>query len=167
LIVIVVTPLYLPDGRLPSPRWRRVVWLAAACALTAVFSDAVVASVDVLIRLSGEGTTYNPAIGLAGLIVSLWATLALPGAVIVPTAALVGRFRNTSGLERQQLKWIVFGFGVIVASLLVSFVLRGRLGDDAFFVLAIAICLLPLAIAFAVLRYGLYEIDSLISGTIL
>jgi hypothetical protein len=78
---------------------------------------------------------------------------------------MIVRFRRSTGLERQQLKW--FTYAAIVE--LVYVVSSGFLTVPTALGLLWAILLaplLPIAIGIAILRYRLYEIDRIISRTL-
>ena len=86
----------------------------------------------------------------------------------IPLAALcvVLRFRSSRGTERQQLRWVAAGaVGAAVGPLLLMPLnLSGLLPGDFF---AVPMLLpLPLAIAVAVLRYRLWDLDRLVSRTV-
>ncbi len=97
----------------------------------------------------------------AGLLV------ALVGAV----ASLVVRFRRSRGVERLQLKWFTLG-AVLAATGLFAGAALG-IGVDPEFanfigtsVAAFGAIVLPLSVGAAILRYRLYDIDSIISRTL-
>ncbi len=80
--------------------------------------------------------------------------------------------RVSDGAQRQQTKWVVLGMGAVGAGygvftaldlLLPSGLLVSLLSNTAFFALLL---LIPISIAVAVLRYRLYEIDTLINRTL-
>jgi hypothetical protein len=83
------------------------------------------------------------------------------------------RYRRVSSpIQRQQTKWVVFGFvmalgGASVVALLDLVVPQGVLaslvGTTSFYLFTL---LIPLSIAVAVLRYHLYGIDTLINRTL-
>jgi hypothetical protein len=87
----------------------------------------------------------------------------------VPAAALcaVLRFRGSQGIERQQLRWVAFGAAASVVGPLAAIALAvlGVLPSaDAFsYPLLLSV---PLAIAVAVLRYRLWDLDRIISRTV-
>ena len=96
-----------------------------------------------------------------------WAGFALTFATI-PAAALsvVLRFRASRGVERQQLRWVAAGATVAVAGplLLVPLDALGLAPSDSFsWPLLLSV---PLAIAVAVLRYRLWDLDRLVSRTV-
>ena len=80
-------------------------------------------------------------------------------------AGLASRFRRSLGVERLQLKWFTYGAVIDVVILVVWIlgVLDPVVGALSALVFAPA---LPLAIAIAILRYRLYDIDRIISRTL-
>jgi hypothetical protein len=92
--------------------------------------------------------------------------------------AQVYRFRRVSTpVERQQTKWVVFGFVSAIVVLLVfgivpslffpEILLPGSLSDFIFdFVAFLALVLLPLTFGISILRYRLWDIDLLIRRTL-
>jgi hypothetical protein len=167
-LLAIATPLLFPTGRLPSARWRPV---AAVAALVTVALELLFAFRPT-IRLQVQDRTYavdNP-IGLA------WVpdpeTSAVGGALFgVLTACLVAavfslvlRFRRSRGVERQQLKWFTYaGVLLILGGPLASYLLPASVSDVTF---GLAIALVPVAAGIAILRYRLYDIDRLISRTL-
>ncbi len=159
--------LLFPDGRLPSPRWR-VVSVAQYGVLAAL----------VVTRLEpGPISDYeaydNPlGIGVVGDLVR-WASHVAPLmglvfgiALLAPVAAVIVRFRRSRGIERLQMKWFTWAVGVTAA----LWIVPGIPGVPSLAVLdvlpIVAMCLAPVTIGIAVLRYRLYEIDRLISRTL-
>jgi hypothetical protein len=97
-------------------------------------------------------------------------------AVLLPTIALVARYRRWRGVERQQLKWFASS-SVLVAlgSILISVVLvyfaeesfRSQIFLGVLFALTtLALCGIPISLGVAILRFRLYEIDFLINRTL-
>jgi hypothetical protein len=94
-----------------------------------------------------------------------------PSVLLASLAALVARFRRSRGMLRQQMKWLAFAGAVPVTAFALSFVLGVTPLDglvvDVIFVTGFAsLALTPVAVAIAILRYHLYEIDRLISRTL-
>ncbi len=152
--------LLFPTGQLRSRRWRRAAWfVGGAFALTAVC--AVIAASSEWAHpftLSGPG---SPA-GLTTLFL-LMAAFLISAGLLVSVVALVIRFAKSSGEERLQLKWCAAAalllVVVFVASIWVNSAVVNVLQSVAF------LCLWT-AIATAVLKYRLYEIDRIISRTL-
>jgi hypothetical protein len=85
-----------------------------------------------------------------------------------PEAAILVRFRRSTGIERAQVKWLLAALGVATLVFPLSWVTdigpdEGGLVD----ILSIlAMSLVPLAILVAILRYRLYDIDRIVSRTV-
>ncbi len=154
-------PLVFPDGHLPSPRWRPVVLLMVAsvillCGIIAAFPSAIdtVRVVRRDFRLPIADATLNQAayVFLIGLGIS----------IIASGTSLFLRWRQSTGVVRQQLKWLALSIALVVATMWVS-VVPGPV-TAAIFIAAIGT--VPVAVGIAVLRYRLYEIDAVISRTL-
>ncbi len=152
--------LLFPTGQLRSRRWRRAAWfVGGAFALTTVCT-AIGASTEWAnpFTLSGPGSPG----GLTTLFF-LTAAFLISAALLVSVAALVVRFAKSSGEERLQLKWCAAAALVLV----VVFVASIWVNSAAVNVLqSVAFLCLWTAIATAVLKYRLYEIDRIISRTL-
>jgi len=151
--------LLFPDGRLPSPRWRLVVWLAVlsglAATVCAAVSDVNFSSNfhhlrDPVMPVAPLGTAYNAATGIQAL-------LFLAGA-----AALIARFRRSGQEQRLQLKWFMYASAVAAVVVVVA----SALIDDSLPEFDIVVPLVPAAVGVAILKYRLYEIDRIISRTL-
>ena len=175
-LVGVAIPLLFPDGRLPSPRWRRWAWLAAAAFALGVLSRALG---DRVLETEAPGTVRNPyalpsAAGDAAAAVTSVTGALIALATGIGFAALVTRLRRSSGVERQQLKWFAYVGSLMLGALLlaaVSLIDSERLGDNlgvaawsAF--LALVTFGVPLAIGAAILRHRLFDIDVVINRTL-
>jgi hypothetical protein len=166
-VVLTFLPLLFPDGRLPSPRWRPVAWLSA------VPSALLCGPIAILYwslrgpELVRPGSWDQPTPGaLAVLSPMVGAFMVLGGLACV--LALVLRFRRARGVERQQLKWFVFAAAVTLVvwwglDQLGAQGVRLGLAEVLFVPVAAAI---PAAAGVAIVRYRLYEIDRIISRTL-
>jgi hypothetical protein len=85
---------------------------------------------------------------------------------LVAAGSLVVRFRRARGLERQQLRWLAYGAALTGVSVLALVAIPT--GNEFLQGLLMACCLvlLPLATGAAILRYRLYDLDYLISRTV-
>ncbi|HVS04744.1 MAG TPA: sensor histidine kinase [Candidatus Dormibacteraeota bacterium] len=150
--------LFFPDGHLPSPRWRPVAIAAG-----------------VLIAISGLLQTIYTAPGSPSSGPPVASTLALP-AVLVAIVGLVVKYRRADRDRRQQIKWVAFAAAVILVCVLILPAATVALLPHEFFTSAVAssvfglgtltIVLLPIAMAIAILRYRLYDIDVVINRTL-
>jgi hypothetical protein len=161
-----VLVLLFPTGRPPSPRWRPVLWIVA------VGLALYVTSVMLKPGPAGDGLPANPLglDGAEGLLASVGAVSGLLFAlfVVLVLASLVVRFRRARGDERQQLKWLVYG--VVLFALLIPTLGRVVEQVPSPFVgpvfAAVMFSIIPVAIGLAVLKYRLYDIDRVISRTL-
>ena len=160
--------LLFPDGRLLGARWRPVAWLGSAVAAIATAGVALTLGPD---RPDLPGLR-NP-FGLAPAAVPLGlAAAGLAGllcCVVLAAWSLVLRSRRGTDVTRQQIKWLAYS-GCLVALALVPAVALSltpgwpsRVASGAVFAAVLAI---PAAVAVAVLRYRLYDIDRIISRTL-
>jgi hypothetical protein len=156
--------LLFPDGRLPSPRWRPVArFMLVAWGLS--------------ILLNTLGPSEGNPLSVSALLQPAWQLVVQ----VVNTAALAGigvaalapflRYRRAGSLQRQQLKWVAFTVAVSILSVLASLGLgsclewRSSGSWVAFFFGGIAVGI-PVAVAVAILRHRLYDIDRLINRTL-
>jgi signal transduction histidine kinase len=156
-----LVPLLFPDGRPPSRRWWPVVWLAIASALFAVASVAV-SAVNYASNFPHlrDPVTIVPAPVLAAAYNQnqiLQVLLFGAGA-----AAVIVRLVRSSGEERLQLKW--FTYAAAVAAL--AFGVAAFLVPQPVIAFAVFFPLIPAAVGIAILKYRLYDIDLVISKTI-
>ena len=169
-VLVPLTIFLFPDGRLPSPRWRRVV----GGALTLAVADVIVQAQMVVYALTHHRTQVD-ASGQLLLSNGAYAAFGAPvGFIFFAFWALaVGyqavSWRRASGERRQQLSWLMAGGAAALASFLAAIAagalphgVRGAVGD----VLVCGIAALPAGMGVAILRYRLYEIDRIISRTL-
>jgi hypothetical protein len=162
--------LLFPTGRPPSRGWNVLVWVVGAA--VAVYVIGTVLNPGPLYYFESVRNPYGLEAGdeLIGSVVDL-----VGGPFLITTlaaaVALVLRFRRSSGVEREQLKWLVYtaGMVVLVTPLLVTLGARevevaGILVSDFLYGLMIAV--IPLAVGAAILRHRLYEIDVVIRRTL-
>jgi len=164
-LIVVFLLLLFPTGRLPSPRWRPVLW--AAMGYVGFFTLVVwLSPVSQEVRLS---SVRNP-LGLDLEIMNFLDDvlfLTLPLLLLVSGTAVIARFRRSRGDERQQIKWFAYAVAVMVVlfTIWLSLVLAGLVSASAL-VFTIPLTGLPVATAIAILKYRLYDIDLLINRTI-
>ena len=85
--------------------------------------------------------------------------------VIFSGAAIFIRYRRAAALEREQLKWLFYAFGVFLIVYIPTFFLSDQ---PAWYgiLLNLALAGIPAAIGISILRYRLWDIDILIRRTI-
>ena len=169
-LVGIFVPLLFPNGRFLSPRWRAagVATVAVAVFLAAELSisEGPLNNAPFVTNPFGvpgfkgididSGTPYPPfLIAYGGMVACALAAI----------ASIVVRFRGARGVERQQMKLLAFGGGVLVLGFMAGAGLQqqGKIGQ-IFFIATLQ--LVPISVATAVLRYRLYDIDVLINRAI-
>jgi hypothetical protein len=167
-LVAVYLVLVFPDGRLSSPRWRPVSWLAGGFAAIAAAGLAFSPGSD-RPNLPGLSNPFGVAAAAVPFDAAVAGLAGLVGCVVLAVWSLVARGRRGTAIERQQIKWLAWS-GCLVAVALVPAVAfsltpgtAARLASAAVFAAVLA---MPPAIGFAVLRYRLYDIDRVISRTV-
>jgi signal transduction histidine kinase len=150
--------LLFPTGRLSSQRWLPVAWFVAV-AFGVVISVVLVGttfhwsgpfSSSAAAAANGAGTVVLTAVAVAALLASV--------------AAVVARFVGSAGEERLQLKWVAAA-AVFAVAMFIAFNLTTS--DVASVLASLAFLSLWVAIAVAVLKYRLYDIDIVISKAVL
>jgi hypothetical protein len=118
-LICAATPLLFPTGRLPSARWRPIAALAALVTVALM----LLAALQPTIQLQDQDYWVDNPIGLpgtpdpdtsavAGALVGL-----LTGCIAAAVISLVLRFRRSRGVERQQLKWVVYAAVLLLLSI--------------------------------------------------
>src|SRR3954447_381514 len=159
--------LYFPDGRLPGPRWRPAALLLVAAA----FVHHAYGAVDpapFAAPLEGLDHPFGPP-SLAIDVVATIAELVLLVGLIACAASLVVRFRRSGELRRRQLKWLVLAGGAgprFIVVCLTEVVLLGHAGWVSVAVGVAGGFGIPIAIAIAMLRHDLYDVDRALAGTV-
>lgn len=156
-------PLRFPDGRLPSPRWR---WFSAYTIVSLVIGSAVLSTISADVA-PGVPNPVHVAWSAEALAVL---TIVTFGGLLVPSfagsiASLFVRYRRAGSVERAQLRWVFWSAAIPVALLITSWAVPSSVFDAAQSLVVLSYALIPISVAVAVLRYGLYEIDRIISRT--
>jgi len=152
--------LLFPNGRLPSRRWRPLAWSIIAVGVVLV---------NLAVFLTYPDGQYRNPIGIGGpvgetiRVLFRGGELLLYGAVVLSALSLVYRYRGAGFEERQQLKWFAYAAAFASAYALLRFfvseTLYSLLGD-------VVLGGLYAAIAIAILKHHLFDIDFLINRTL-
>jgi hypothetical protein len=159
--------LLFPDGRLPSRRWRWVVWVYLAITAAAVLA----VSVAVLILVAGHHVDLQADGNLASLgrFGTAWVLpaqavffLTVGAFWLVAIARQALSWRRSAGERRQQLKWLASGAAVCGVFGIWAITTNSVIWE----VLILGFTALPLGIGMGILKYRLYDIDRIISRTL-
>jgi hypothetical protein len=165
---IVLSLLLFPNGRLPSSGWRWLAWLTVL--VTIVGALWVALTPGVIVNL---GSIRNP-LGIEGLpsgykpVQTIMSVLLFVAAV----STLGLRLHRARGVERQQIKWpaytaVVATGGSLLYDTAISEAIGLRWLEGVGYVVVIATLVgFPISIGIAIVRYKLYEIDTLINRTL-
>jgi hypothetical protein len=163
--------LLFPTGRLPTPRWRIVAWLAGGgivllavgIAFTPGPFEAYPSYTNPLGISAAEGIlAVLQSIGGIALLVSGFAAI----------ASLIVRFLRSSSEEREQLKWLLYAAALVGLCLVSAIVIETVVGtseevnDLTNLLITTSLAAIPVTMGIAILRYRLYEIDLIINRTL-
>jgi hypothetical protein len=164
-LLVTLSVLLFPDGHLPSPRWRPVLWASVLVMGLLLLPVAIATWPYRGVALLGDiQATLGPAIETARVLQSA-GIVASPVVALLSIAGMVVRFRRSGPTERQQLKWFTFAAIPEVAFIVSSGFLT--IPPIVSVVASVLIApLLPIAATVAILRYHLFEIDRLVSRTV-
>jgi hypothetical protein len=136
-----------------------VLWIALAAGAVMWFGTAFVPG-----PVEGYPAVINP-LGIDNPIIARLGWIGF--GILVPCtlaaiASVVIRFRRSIGIERQQLKWVA------MAAAILPIAFSGLGNDNAlgFAILLTGLLLVAVAVAVAMLRYRLYDIDLVIKRTL-
>ena len=167
LLVLLGVPLIFPDGRLLSPRWRWV-WIVAGLVTIVATLETLVVPTE-LLDIPG---LPNP-LSMPELVPLVTALSTIAVFVVIPlfvaaAGALVVRYRRGGPIERLQVRWLAATVAAAGVAFAVAFLLpAGTPASDIATAIGLSfLCLLPVSIAVAVLRYRLYDLDRIVSRTI-
>ena len=168
LLLLSFLPLYFPDGRLVSSRWRWVAGLALVLAVVGPISSAFLPSPtrvwDIVYPLG------IVALGPVSDLLDEGATVLYCGVIFASAASLAVRFHRSVGEEREQIKWLAYAASALTAWLLIDpliwvdspildEVVRPTMDGLLF-------AGIPVAVGVAVLKHRLYDIDLIINRTL-
>ncbi|MEU8379381.1 ATP-binding protein [Streptosporangium sp. NPDC048865] len=162
----VFIPLIFPDGRLPSPRWRPVAWIAGVAILLHWLG--ILLSPD---EVYASAFPYGNPLGLEGVAGLLAASAGGLGQLTVflvslsVLISLVLRQRRGTLVERRRLRWMILG---VVAALggSVTTMVFGPGGQAVSWVgVVTAVAALPAVITTVVLRHNLLDIRVAVRGS--
>jgi signal transduction histidine kinase len=155
--------LLVPDGRLLSRRWRPALWLLVASYL--LWAGVLMFGVSPR-RVWPDRIEATPlADGLFDVSTLLVILVILAGAV-----CLVSRLRRSTGIQRQQMRWIMASAVLLAVGLLalIGYQLGVEPGQPWYIslLLYLGYTSLPIFTGIAVLRYRLYDIDVIINRAV-
>lgn len=174
--VLMIFPVMLilslfPTGRPPNPRWRWHPRLVVAMTVAMMVFSLIA---DRIGPLEAEWTVKNP-VGFVPMYEGspflawfnpIW-TMLLLVITVGGVAAMIVRYRRGSWAERQQVKLLLYAFTLF--GLVYAGAALGNEWAEGYFLdllLIPSMGLIPVAIAVAILKHRLFDIDVIIRRTI-
>src|SRR6185503_9568767 len=169
--------LRFPNGRLLSPRWRKVEWLALF-AIGLVTVGLTIGPGN--LADSGYPNLRNP-LGIEALksvldAVILVPLLMIPATIVASAVSLIIRFRRSTGMERGRLQALAVAAAIVAVTYLAAMLssLSSSWGgaDTPTWVgiiqtvATMSFVLIPLAIGVAILKHRLYDIEVIINRAV-
>ena len=170
--LIILCFLLFPTGRLPSARWRPLVWVVVG--VTAVYAASAAFAPGQLLDYPIENPAGIESAGALRMIADASLQVLVLPLMVLSAVSLLARLRRSAGTERQQLKWFAYAAALLAIYLVVGNVtdtllgfLQNDVAETVFFLIFFTILAgLPVAMGVAILRYRLYEIDLIINRTL-
>jgi hypothetical protein len=171
VIPLLLIPLVFPTGSPISPRWQ---WVSIAVAGLGVFVLLLMTFSQGIGPPQATWTVPNP----VGFITNQILEIIIPPSVLILgiltllcAASIFVRFRQASDIERAQIKWLLYACALFVVAYAPLLVLNVNteewLSNDLLGLLfVLAVLTIPAAIAIAILRYRLWDIDLIIRKTL-
>jgi len=168
--LILLTFLLFPTGRLPSPRWRPVAWLAGA-QMALGMAGAFLAGgfggadeVDYVVK-----SPFPEAIEQGGETLSVIVFPLTTALFVASVMSLVMRYRRAVADEREQIKWFAFAAAVQLVAIvvLVAASTAGAAAQEvALIFMALAFTATPVVMGVAIVKYRLYDIEVVVNKAI-
>jgi signal transduction histidine kinase len=161
-----------PRGQLPSRRWRVVAWVGGLGVLAfmggIMLHPGPLEDLDVLepnpFGIGGAGPMIETIISLS------W--LALGVGLLGSVAALVVRFRGARRVTREQMKWLVYAAGLMMAGFAISGMLSTiwpgvELAEEiSIGLISLSVLTIAVGATIAIIRHRLYDIAIIVNRTL-
>ena len=169
-LTIVILPLLFPDGRFVPGVGRLAGWVTVAVLTLSSLTYLVVPSADAALQLAyppgvdRDPTTIEALAPVVSPLVDGLQIAAIVLGVLVPVWSVVTRYRRAAGVDRDRMRWLLWG--VLVSALLVVATMLLRVeavGDAALF---LVVLLVPVSMTVAVVNPTLVPIQDLLGRTL-
>jgi hypothetical protein len=170
-VLVAFMALLFPDGKLPSPRWRAIVWLNGVMAVAGSFTAAFLPGPSPFIEAIDNPFGVEGLRDVKNLVDGVLEALSYGVLGVAGLVAFYVRFRRGLGAERQQIKWLAYAGTVLLTGTILLYAGPESLSGSWFRQVGYALQViglvgLPVAIGIAIFKYRLFEIDLLINRTV-
>ena len=170
IALLVLGSLLFPSGRPPSRGWWAVAWLlGVGGALATVAMGLLWPARDLELLSASPGSPRAP-LGTAFMKVAL---MLLAAGAVATVVALLVRLHRARGVERQQLEWLTYAGALAAWGLLLLLPREVGFGSPSSplnlagaALTAGGVLGIPVAVGVAILRHRLFDIDQLITRTV-
>jgi hypothetical protein len=154
-LLLLVFPFLFPDGRLPGRGWRPL-FLAILLYVAAVLGVSLVAPLF--------SRQYLDPVEIERLLSPLF--LAFPFLALLGVVSLVVRYRRADTETRQQMKWLLLTIGAPIVAFLALTLVEDALNTSySNTVWGLLYLMIPLGLGISLLRYKLFDVDTVIRKT--
>jgi len=174
---LVLLLLFFPSGRGLGGRWtwleRGMILILIAITVTGMLKDAPLQLPTNFAEGGGPSgrsipnpfALHGPLAGIIAALAPLGDSASIPIVLLGPLSLFV-RYRRSNAVEREQIKWLAYSGTLSLGLLVASNFAPPGLADWVWGAGATTLGLFPVAIAVAIFRYRLYDIDVLIRRTL-
>lgn len=169
---VILVLLVFPDGRLEPGRWGASVALAVTASAMLALATAIDPTGLLWYPVVPNPVALPRDLREALVLVRVAAVGAVVLAIAVAAGSMIVRYRRADARVQLQLRWVVVGGAVMVAGFVPFLLARYALGANETVgemlagIAGLAVCCLPATIAIAIVREHLFDVDAIISRTL-
>jgi len=169
--------LFFPSGRGLGGRWtwveRALIAVVVVITGTDLLKDVPVTVASPLAQFGGTPMLVDNPLAVRGPLAGIVAAAAVVGSsptipiILLGPLSLVVRYQRSTRVEREQIKWLAYSGSVSLTLIVFSNLVPGESSNWLWGAGLVTLGTLPIAIAIAIFRYRLYDIDVLIRRTLI
>jgi hypothetical protein len=170
-LLLLLLLLVFPTGQLSSRRSRLALGVALAAMVLFTIGFAFEPGPLFIYPLIDNPLGISGPLGAGAMMVARLGIVLVIAAWLAALALMVLRFRVATEREQQQLKWFALGGGLLVVAIAAFAVVltlnpTSPTGEALLLLAYVSSTLIPISVTIAITRHKLYDIDELISATV-